>query len=200
MAQLNALLQDEARTGGVLGVAVQAMNTLAEMGLEAEAREAMTLIIAAFKDHPDPAVAAEAARLMEQSVFVNAEIEPKFGAVVANREGAEAAFVAEMTKILAQPNLGSLTLEKGARFIGVLQQTGHYELARKLCQMFQNAYANCSDAELKQGSRTADANGLATFGSDRQAVGCRGSETGWRYLGCQPVPGEDRSGDVLWGF
>ena len=33
--------------------------------------------------------------------------------------------------ILARPVPGSLTLEKGARYIGILQRTGHHDLARQ---------------------------------------------------------------------
>ena len=64
-------------------------------------------------------------RLVEQARFLDAEIDPKFEAVLAKRVGAEGVFVDELTKMLAQATPGSLTLEKGARYIGMLQQTGH---------------------------------------------------------------------------
>ncbi len=147
--QLRPLLRDKARSNVVMGVALQTMNTLLGLGFDDQAREVLDLIVAAYKDHADPELAREAARLAERALIMDAEIEPKFNAVVAKRDGASEAFVTELTKILAGTP-GSLTLETGARYIGIFQQTGQYEIARKLCQMFQDAYANNKNQETKK--------------------------------------------------
>jgi len=150
MDQLRALLQDPARTGGVMGISLQAMNMLSSLGHDDQAREALDLIVAAFKDSEDPGVAAEANRLVEQGLFLDAEMEPKFNAVVANRPNSEGVFFDQLESILAQPTTGSLTLEKVAQYINVLQQTGQYETARKLCQLLKEGFANNPDEELRK--------------------------------------------------
>ena len=49
MRQLKALLQDDARGDVVMSVALQAMNVLANLGYETQARETLDLIVAAFQ-------------------------------------------------------------------------------------------------------------------------------------------------------
>jgi peroxiredoxin len=88
--------------------------------------------------------------LVEQALFIDAEVEPKFKRVVSEKEGATAAFETEIAKVLQNPAAGALTLEKGARYITILQQTGNYDLARKLCQMYQQSYASSEDQQLRQ--------------------------------------------------
>ncbi len=148
--QLRPLLQDEARSNVVMGVSIQAMNTLLSLGFDEQAREVLDMVVEAYKDSDDPGLAGEAARLTERALFMDAEIEPKFNAVLAKRSGADNLFMTELTKLLEASPPGSLTLEKGARYIGMMQQTGQYELARKLCHLFQNAFANSADQDLKK--------------------------------------------------
>lgn len=149
MKKLESLLQDPARSGGVMGISLQAMNVLSNLGYDKQARKALDLIVAAFKDSENEELAAEAKRLVEQGLFMDAEMEPKFNAVVANRPDAEDVFLDRLESILAQPTTGSLTLEKVSQYINVLQQTGQYETARKLCQLLKQGFANNPDKQLQ---------------------------------------------------
>ncbi|MFO7902972.1 MAG: TlpA disulfide reductase family protein [Pirellulaceae bacterium] len=152
MSQLRALLQEQARGGGVMGVSLQAMNVLLNQGHDSQAREALNLIVQAFKSDDNAELAAEAEKLQEQAVFMDAELEPKFNAVVADRENAGEVFLAEFKKILDQSPTGSLTLNKSSQYINVLQQTGKYETARQLCQLVQETFADHEDEALRQRS------------------------------------------------
>lgn len=147
--RLEGLLQEESRTDIVMGVALQAMNTLLQRGNDQEARKVLDMIVAAFQDSQNPDLAAETLRLREQAQFMDAGLDPKFQELVAQREGAPEAFEAALATIL-QANPGMLTLEKGGRYIGMLQQTGQYAMAKRLCELYAAAYAQNPNEELKQ--------------------------------------------------
>ncbi|MFW6169920.1 MAG: peroxiredoxin family protein [Planctomycetota bacterium] len=152
MTQLRALLDEQARGGGVMGVSLQAMNVLLNQGHDRKAREALDLIVQAFESDDNAELAAETERLREQAVFMDAEMEPKFNAVVARRENAEEVFLAEFEKILNQSPTGSLTLNKSAQYINVLQQTGRYETARELCRLVQETFSDHEEEAVRQQS------------------------------------------------
>ena len=153
MRQLGALLQVKPQTEVVLQVSLQAVKALRDLGHEDTAQEAFKQIAAAFKDNPDPGLAEEAERMSEQLLFVDSDMDANFNAVVVNREGAADIFLAEYGKLLGQPKPGSLTLQKGIRYISVLEQTQHYDLARKLCVLIHDAYNTSPDERLKNAAQ-----------------------------------------------
>ena len=174
MTQLKSLLQQEARSDVVFDISMQAVYTLRDLGQDDKAREAFGLIAVAFKDHQDPQLAREAARMAEQVLFMDKDMEAKFNSAVLNREGAADVFLGEIDAMLKRPDAGSLTLEKGARYVSMLEQTAHYELAGKLCGMMQDAFQASQDEMLQEGCGAGNSDGAVPARFDRQALGDRG--------------------------
>ncbi len=150
MTQLKSLLTLEARSSVVYEICMQAVNILRNAGQDDKAREAFGLIAVAFKDHQDPELAREAARMAEQVLFMDSDMEVKFNSAVLNQEGAADAFCDAMDALLKRPDAGSLTVEKGSRYVSMLEQTAHYELARRLCGMMRDAFQASADETLQK--------------------------------------------------
>ena len=155
MAQLKALVVDEARNRSVLDITQQAVIVLRAIGREDEAREAFELIAAAFKDHADAELAAESANMAEQLLLMNLGIEAKLRDLGQKREGAVEAFNAAIDSILERPNSGPVALERTLGYVGYLEQMGNYELAASVCQRIQEAYKENTDAAIRAGAKRA---------------------------------------------
>jgi thiol-disulfide isomerase/thioredoxin len=149
MTQLSRLLQEQERGGVVMNLAVQAMNTLRSQSYESQALEVLDMIVAAFQDSNDPSLAAGARELVEEKAFVEAEINPKFNAVLSDRPGAVEAFTTQLSELLARPDAGAVTVQKGERYLGMLQQTRHYDVARRVAEMYRDRFAESPNEELK---------------------------------------------------
>jgi peroxiredoxin len=149
MTQLKALLADEQRNIAVLDVTQQAFLALRKIGREEEAREAFSLIANAFKDHSDPQLATEADSMLEQLAVMDLQIETKLNDVVLKREGAVAAFTDAINQVLQRPNPGAIALERVGGCLPVLEQSGNYELAAKVCELIQTAYKNSTSPQVR---------------------------------------------------
>jgi peroxiredoxin len=149
-AQLKSLLADDQRNFSVLNVTQQACMALREAGREDEARETFGLIANAFKDNPDPELAAEADNMLEQLLVMDLKIESKLKEVVLKREGAVAALTDAITQVLQRPSPGMIALDRILRCLPLLEQSGNYELAGKVCEMIQAAYKNSTSPEIRE--------------------------------------------------
>ena len=153
MTQLKSLLQLEARADDVYAISMQSVQVLRDANQNDKAHEAFGLIAAAFKDNKDPKLAHEAARMAEQMQFMDTGMEAKLNAAVLDRKGAADEFFAEMTKMLQSPDAGSLTLQKVARYISTFEQTSHYDLARKLCDLLDSSFQQSQDESLEKSAQ-----------------------------------------------
>ena len=150
MTQLKSLVADDQRNFSVLNVTQQACMALRETGREDEAREAFGLIANAFKDNPDPQLAAEADTMLEQLLVADLKIDSKVNEVVLKREGAVAALTDAITQVLQRPSPGPTALDRTLRCLPLLEQSGNYELAIKVCEMIQAAYKNNISPEIRE--------------------------------------------------
>ena len=150
MAQVRSLVADEQRNASVLAVTQQAFMALRKIGREEEAREAFSLIANAFKDNPDPQLATEADSMLEQLAVMDLQIETKLSDVVLKREGAAAAFAEAITQVLQRPNPGPVALERVGECLPLLEQSGNYELAAKVCEMIQTAYKSNTSPQVRE--------------------------------------------------
>ncbi len=150
MAQLKALLADEHRNLSVLNVTQQAVLALRTIGRDDEAHEAFELIANAFKDHPDAQLAAEADDMLEQLTVVDLKADARLNDVLLKRDGAVAAFTDVVTQLLQRPKPGQIVLKNVLRWLPMLEQSGNYELAARICDMTQAAYQDNLVPELKE--------------------------------------------------
>ncbi len=148
--QLADLLKEDPRGIVVLGLANRLVNSLDERGFRTESRQVLDMIVAAYQDSTDPILAGEANNLIEVLLYRDADIEAKFSAVMDRRPGAGEVFLTELDKIFAQGVVGGQTLQRTAYYIGLLQQTGQYDVARQLCERIEQAFANHSNEQWKQ--------------------------------------------------
>lgn len=150
MTQLKSILGDAARNDSVLSTTQQAVMALRAVGRDTEAFEAFKLIADAFKDHPNPELAAEADNMQEQLILLDLKLDTKLNEVVLKREGAEAAFVDSVKQLLQRPKSGVVALEKVLDCVPVLEQSGNYALANQVCELIQTAYKDSPTADLRQ--------------------------------------------------
>ena len=150
MAQLKSVLADEARNDSVLSTTQQAAMALRNVGRDTEALEAFKLIADAFKDHPNPELAAEADNMQEQLALLDLKLDAKLNEVVLKREGAEAAFVDSLKQLLQRPKNGIVALEKVLDCVPALEQSGNYALANQVCELIQTAYKDNPTEDLRQ--------------------------------------------------
>jgi thiol-disulfide isomerase/thioredoxin len=150
MTQLKSLLADEARNASVLNTTQQAVMALRTLGRENEARDAFVLIANAFKDHPDAELAAEAENMQEQLVLLDLKIDTKLNEVVLKREGADAAFLDAITQLLQRPKTGIIALQRALQCLPMLEQSGNYASAAKVCELIQAAYKDNPTAEIRE--------------------------------------------------
>ncbi len=150
MAQLKSVLADEARNDSVLSTTQQAAMALRNVGRDTEALEAFKLIADAFKDHPNPELAAEADNMQEQLALMDLKLDVKLNEVVLKREGAEAAFVDSLKQLLQRPKNGIVALEKVLDCVPALEQSGNYALANQVCELIQTAYKDNPTEDLRQ--------------------------------------------------
>ncbi|MHB8971485.1 MAG: TlpA family protein disulfide reductase [Pirellulaceae bacterium] len=150
MTQVKSLLADEARNASVLIGTQQAVMALGNLGRENEAREVLALIANAFKDHPDPQLAAEADNMQDQLVSLDLQIDTKLNEVVLKREGADAAFLDAITQLLQRPKTGEIALQRALQYLPILEQSGNYALASKVCELLQTAYKDHPIAEVRE--------------------------------------------------
>lgn len=153
MTQLKALLADEHRNFSVLNVTQQAFLALRKIGREDEAHVAFELIANAFKDNPDAKLAAEADNMLEQLMVVDLKIDTKLNDVVSKREGAVAAFTDAITQLLQRPRPGLIVLQNVLRWLSILEQSGNYELAAKVCELTQAAYQSNINPEIQRAAQ-----------------------------------------------
>jgi peroxiredoxin len=150
LAQLKSVLADEARNDSVLSTTQQAVIALRALGRDTEAFEVFKLIADAFKDHPNPELAAEADNMQEQLILLDLKLDTKLNEVVLKREGADAAFVDSLKQLLQRPKSGAVALEKVLNCVPVLEQSGSYALANQVCELVQAAYKDSPNADLRQ--------------------------------------------------
>ena len=81
----------------------------------------LALIANAFKDHPDPQLAAEADNMLDQLVSLDLQIDTKLNEVVLKREGADAAFLDAITQLLQRPKTGEIALQRA-----LIRRSHHY--------------------------------------------------------------------------
>jgi len=153
MKQVETLVAHENRTVSVLTAAQQACDVLGRTGRTEEARKAFELVANAFKGHADPALAAAAEDMFEQLAVVEAKLSRKMMDVMTGREGAAAEFTDAIIQLLQRPNPGLILLRHGLGAVPVLEQSGHVELAVKMCDAIKATYGNSPNAELRQGAQ-----------------------------------------------
>ncbi len=149
VAQVRALMANEARGPSALEVGGQAVIALRNANRDAEARTVFELVAQAFQDHPDPRLAGEAADMRQHLLLFDLGLDSAFSDVVANKEGAAATFVDTLTKALADPGHGRVTLEKVSYCVLVLEQSGNFVLARQVCDMVKAAYEDHAVADVR---------------------------------------------------
>lgn len=149
MKELKSLLAEEGRGAAVQAVTQQAALALRTVGKDEQALEAFTLAAEAFKDHANPALAAEAANMFEQLAMFDLQIDSKLNDITLKKEGAGDVFLAAITEALGRPKPGAVALEKAEISVDMLEQTGNYEIGQKVCDLILAAYKDSADEILK---------------------------------------------------
>jgi peroxiredoxin len=152
LAEIKALVADEHRNNSVLTAAQQACEVLGRIGREEDARVAFELVANAFKDNPDPQLAEEANNIFEQLAVFDLKVNRKLADITAKRDGAVAEFTDAVTQLLQRPNPGVIALQNAVRSLPPLEQSGNYDVARKVCALIDAAYKNASP-EIRQAAQ-----------------------------------------------
>jgi thiol-disulfide isomerase/thioredoxin len=153
MNEIKALLADEHRDRGVLDITQTTAMEFQNAGRLDEAKEAFRAIAAAFKDHPDKSLASGSENIANWLAIQELELNRKFEAVVRNEAGSDEALVTAMKSILLEtPNPGEVVLDEAHQILGLLEQTGKYQLGMQIAQLIEQGFQNSEDERLKRDS------------------------------------------------
>jgi thiol-disulfide isomerase/thioredoxin len=153
MNEIKVLLADENRDRGVLDITQTTAMEFQNAGRLDEAKEAFLAIAAAFKDHPDKSLAAGSENISNWLAIQELELNQKFEAVVKNEAGSDEALVTAMKSILLDtPNPGEVVLDEAQQILGLLEQTGKYQLGLQIAQLMEQGFQNSENEQLKQSS------------------------------------------------
>ncbi len=161
MNDLKALLANEHRDRGVLDITQTAALEFQQAGRLDDAKEALRLIAAAFKDHADKSLASDSEDITSWLAILDLGLDRKIEAVARNEEGADEALMSAMKAALLETGTPSeVVLEEANSVLGMLEQTGKYQLGIQIAQLVQQAFQNSSDERLKTSAEAVAAGAL----------------------------------------
>ncbi|ADB16157.1 Redoxin domain protein [Pirellula staleyi DSM 6068] len=136
----------------------QVCEVLAQMGAREETISALKMVSEAFKDHPDERARNQAAMMADRAVVVEFDLGNKAADMVTGAPNAEENLLKGVDGLLKHPNLTPAIYEAVREVAQMMEYSSNIEVAAKLYDKIDTAFAAHPDEKLQAAVKEASGN------------------------------------------
>lgn len=163
LADLKKLIADQPNAPGVFMIARQAAMMLQQLGHKDAAAEAYQTIGSAYKDNPDPQIAAEVRSMLEQAKVqaqeAELDLDGKLRSLVTGQPNSAQPVLDVLKALLGGPSPGEYALTVVSQVAQLLEISGNYKEAAEAFTLLENTYKNHPDAAVAKQATVRAENG-----------------------------------------
>lgn len=147
---LKVLLEGEDPDHVVFMLGNQAAMTLNQLGHNAQAATALTMLGNKYKTDKDENVAAQAQQLLKQTKLIELDFRGKLTKLFEEKADPKAAdeLVATVKTLLEDKDAGTMELSVASQTADILERTEHYDAAKAVIEQISTRFADSTDEKL----------------------------------------------------
>jgi thiol-disulfide isomerase/thioredoxin len=162
--EIKSLVADGGQEPEVFEVTAQATMVMQQLGHKDQANQAYQLIGTAFKDHPNPEVAARAKELLTMAKVLELDLYAKVNAMMKGEPDGVPAVLETLKTLFSDPGPGASLLEITGQVAQAIEMSRQYAAATEAYTMIETAYKNSADKKLADDATQRAARGLRRVG------------------------------------